>query len=177
MLTRAYIPGQNGTKIYFKAGKLDQHRARTIGVAEVPDTQIMVATQITFCREVNNDQMQEIKDKWEQTHTNTAIYISPATKYTRFKEHCGKYLSEWYLNTHHTNNKKGQQAHITDSLTLQLDQLQNDLDMTVHNVNTIGTTQDKMLIKNENNYTPSVCLSTMSTSTTSTTNTNSAVEQ
>ena len=31
--------------------------------------------------------------------------------------------------------------------------------MTVHNMNTIATTQDKMLTQNEANYTPSVCLS------------------
>ena len=126
-----------------------QHRARTIGVADVPDTQIMVAAQKAFCCQVNNNRMQEIDDKWEQAHTNTAIYVSPTTKYTRFKEHYSKYLGEWYLNTHQTSNKKRQQVHITDSLTLQIDQLQNDLDMTVHNVNTIATTQGKMLTQKQ----------------------------
>ena len=87
MLTRKYIPGQNDVKIYFEACELDQHRARTIGVADVPDTQIMVAAQIVFCYEVDNNRMQEIDDKWEQAHTNTAIYVSPTTKYTRFKEY------------------------------------------------------------------------------------------
>ena len=42
MLTREYISGQNDAKMYFKACELDQQMARTIGVAEVPDTQIMV---------------------------------------------------------------------------------------------------------------------------------------
>ena len=156
MLTWEYIPWKNGAEIYFKACELDQHRATTISVADVPDTQIMVAAQIVFSREVDNNRMQEIDDKREQAHTNTAIYISPATKYTRFKEHYSKYLGEWYLNTHLTRNKKGQQAYITDSLTLQLDQLHNDLDMTVHNVNTIAATQDKMLSQNEVSYTPRV---------------------
>ena len=177
MLTREYIPGKNGANIYFKVCKLDQHRARTIGVAEVLDTQIMVAAQIAFRREVNNNRMQEIDDKWEQAHTKTSIYVSPMTKYTRFKEHYSKNLGKWYLNTHQTSNKKGQHAHITDILTIQIDQLQNNLDMTVHNVNTIATTQDKMLTQDETNYTPSVCPSAMSTTTTSTTNRNSAVEQ
>ena len=83
----------------------------------------MVAAKIVFCREVNNNRMQEIDGKGDQAHTNTAVYVSPATKYIQFKEHYSKYLSKWYLNTHQSNNKKGQQAHITDSLTLQLDQL------------------------------------------------------
>ena len=50
--------------------------------------------------------------------------------------------------------QKWQQPHITDSPSLQLDQLQNNPDMTVHNVNTIATTQDKMLTQNEASYTP-----------------------
>ena len=88
MLTREYIPGQNGVGIYFtNACKLDHHRARTIRVAEVPDTQIMVAAQIAFCHEVDNNQIQEIDDKWEHAHTKTALYISLVTKYTWFKEH------------------------------------------------------------------------------------------
>ena len=107
----------------------------------------------------------------------TAIYVSHRTKYTWFKEHYSIHLGEWYLNTHQTSNKKGQQAHFTDSLTLQIDQPQNNLDMTVHNVNTIATTQDKILTQNEASYTPSVCPSTMSMSITSTTKANSAKEQ
>ena len=109
----------------------------------------MIVAQIVFCREDDNNWMQEIDDKWEQAHTNTAIYISPTTKYIRFKEHYSKYLNKWYLNTHQTSNKKGQQIHITDSLILQIDRLQNDLDMTVHNVNTIATTQGKMLTQKQ----------------------------
>ena len=178
MLTREYILGQNCAKIYSKACELDQHRARIIGVAEVLGTQIMVAAQIALWHDVNNNWMQEIDDKWEHTHTKTAMYVSPATKCIRFKEHCSEYFSEWYLNTHQYNNRKGQQAHISDSLsTLQLDQLQNNLDMTVHNVNTIATTQDRILRQNEANYLPSVCPSAMSTSIASTTGANSAVEQ
>ena len=71
MFTQKYIPGQNGAKKYFKACKLDQHKAKTTGVAEVLDTQIMVAAQVVFRREVDNNRMQEINDKQEQAHTKT----------------------------------------------------------------------------------------------------------
>ena len=53
MLTWEFLPGKNGAKIYFNVCELDQHRARIISVADVPDTQIMVAAQIVFPREVN----------------------------------------------------------------------------------------------------------------------------
>ena len=49
--------------------------------------------------------------------------------------------------------------------------------MTVHNVNIVATTQDKMLTQNEASYTPSVCPSAISTSTNSAPGANSAVEQ
>ena len=81
MLTREYIPGQNGAKIYFKACELDQHRARNIGVAEVLDTQIMVAAQIVFRREIGNNRIQEIDDKWNRPtpkHQSTSA-LRPST--------------------------------------------------------------------------------------------------
>ena len=81
MSTWECIPGQNGAEIYFKARKLDQHRGKTIGVAEVLDTQIMVAAQIVFRREIGNNRIQEIDDKWNRPtpkHQSTSA-LRPST--------------------------------------------------------------------------------------------------
>ena len=48
LLTRGYTPGINSADMYFHQCEVDQYRIRAIGVADVPDKQIMVGAQIAF---------------------------------------------------------------------------------------------------------------------------------
>eukprot|EP00532_Pseudo-nitzschia_australis_P015210 CAMPEP_0168273900 /NCGR_PEP_ID=MMETSP0141_2-20121125/16991_1 /TAXON_ID=44445 /ORGANISM="Pseudo-nitzschia australis, Strain 10249 10 AB" /LENGTH=424 /DNA_ID=CAMNT_0008215411 /DNA_START=206 /DNA_END=1481 /DNA_ORIENTATION=+ len=166
VLNREYIPRRNGARIYFNECEADQYWARCIGVAEIDYTLIMVAAHVAFRKEIDCFKMQEIDNKWEEAHivSGAEIYTVPAVKYKHFKEHYCKYLQVYYQYPNsHAKNKK------------ILDQLQNQMDMFVHNTNTL---RDKMLNHADSSYyttcSPSVCPSNVSALRTTTHNANGA---
>ena len=170
LLTRGYTPGINSADMYFHQCEVDQYRIRAIGVADVPDKQIMVGAQIAFRKAVDTTVMQIIDNGWAIAKASLK-YAPTSTVFRAFKTHYSKHLRENYINT--KTNGKRQQAHAVEALTATIEQLQTKVDnnaaevaRNAHQVHTIANTQDQMLAHPEaysTHYVPSVVSATTAT--------------
>mmetsp|Transcript_1550 Transcript_1550/g.3135 ORF Transcript_1550/g.3135 Transcript_1550/m.3135 type:complete len:82 (-) Transcript_1550:281-526(-) len=78
---------------------------RAIGVAEIPDAQIMVGTQIAFRKTDESTVMQIIDNAWAIINT-ASPYVQATTAYRNFKAHYCKRLREYYINTKASNTTR-----------------------------------------------------------------------
>jgi len=86
LIMREYVPSITTAEAYFRQCETDQYRIRAIGVADIPDTQIMVRAQIAFWKTVDSTVIQIIDDVWALN--KSALSYAPATTIHRtFKAH------------------------------------------------------------------------------------------
>ena len=144
--------------MYFHQCEVDQYRIRAIGVADVPDKQIMVGAQIAFRKAVDPTVMQIIDNGWAIAKASLK-YAPLSTVYRAFKTHYSKHLRETYINTKASG--KRHQAHVVDALTATVEQLQSKVDhntaevaRNAHQVHTIASTQDQMLAPSRSLFHP-----------------------
>ena len=162
LINQEYEPGISTAELYFNRCETNQHRINAIGVAIIPDAQIMVGAQLAFCKVVDSTVMQLI-DNARTTHSTTTLYSPPGLTYCNFKAHYCKGLREHYNNMQVSRGNRKNQAYAVDALSDTVSQLQNKLSITQDNVCSIANTQDQMLAQPEahsTQYVPSVVSAT-----------------
>ena len=157
------MPGISTAELYFKQCETDQHRINAIGVATIPDTQIMVGAQLAFRKVIDSTVMQIMDNAWT-TISAAHLYSTPETTYRQFKARYCKALREHHHNTQSSRENRKNQAYAVDAvLSDTISQLQNELSLTQDNVCSIANTQDQMLTQPEAfaaRYVPSVVSTT-----------------
>eukprot|EP00532_Pseudo-nitzschia_australis_P008137 CAMPEP_0168177398 /NCGR_PEP_ID=MMETSP0139_2-20121125/8426_1 /TAXON_ID=44445 /ORGANISM="Pseudo-nitzschia australis, Strain 10249 10 AB" /LENGTH=464 /DNA_ID=CAMNT_0008096433 /DNA_START=46 /DNA_END=1440 /DNA_ORIENTATION=- len=162
LINREYVPGISTAELYFNQCETDQHRINAIGVAVIPDAQIMVGAQLAFRKVIDSTVMQLIDNAWT-TLSTASLYSPPDEVYRQFKVHYCKGLWEYYHNMQGSRGNRKNQAYAVDALSDTVSQLQNELSLTQDNVCSIANTQDQMLAQPESyttQYVPSVVSAT-----------------
>ena len=162
LINRDYVPGIATAELYFMQSETDQHRINAIGVATIPDTQIMVGAQLAFWKVIDSTVMQIMDNAWT-TISGAHLYSTPETTYRLFKAHYCKALREHYHNTQNNRDRKNQAYAVNSALNDTISQLQHELSLTQDNVCSIANTQDQMLAQPEAfaaRYVPSVVSTT-----------------